>query len=77
MCSEKMVCQEAAAVASRGVSGATGGDITTSRGKREGGAIRCNTTTRRRIKRLWCNKKTCKNKPGKWEVIAHWEVVTH
>jgi hypothetical protein len=63
--------QEAAAGASRDGSSAIGGDATTSQGKQEGGAMRCNMTTRRRLKRLRHDKKPCHNKPGKWEVMAH------
>jgi hypothetical protein len=74
---EAMVHQDSVAGALRGRGGATGGDATTSRGKQEGGATRCNTTTRRRTKRLRRDEKPGNKKQGKWEMMAHGEVVTH
>jgi hypothetical protein len=59
------------------------GDATTTRGKREGGAMRDDTTTRLRverrlrIKQLWRDEKPCENQPGKWEATARQEVLTH
>jgi hypothetical protein len=80
---QSTACQEAAADASRGQCGATRGDATTSRGKREGGATRGDTTTRQcverrlRVKRLQHDKKPCDNQPGKWEATARQEVLAH
>jgi hypothetical protein len=62
---EATVHQEAVVGASRGRGGATGGDVTTSWGKQEGGTTRCDTTTRRPIKMLQHDKKPQDNKPGK------------
>jgi hypothetical protein len=69
--------QDLVAGASRGRGNAMGGDATTSQGKQEGGATRCNMNTRQHVKRLQRDKKPHDNKPGKWEVTAREEVVTH
>jgi hypothetical protein len=71
--------REAVAGVSSGVCVEMRGDgtTTTSRGKREGGATRGDTTTRRcverqwRVKRLLCNEMPCNNQPGIWEATAH------
>ncbi len=57
------------------------GDVTTSRGKLEGGPESGDLTTRWRIKRrwhverLWRDEKPRNNQLGKWEAKAHQEVV--
>jgi hypothetical protein len=59
------------------------GDATTTRGKQEGGTAGDNTTTRLhvkrrlRVKRLRHNEKPHKSQPGKWEVTACREMLTH
>ncbi len=68
---EAAVRQEAAAGTPRGRGGAMRGNATTSQGKQEGGTTRGITTTRRRVKRLWHNKKPCNNQLGEWEVTSH------
>ncbi len=66
----------AAVGASRGRGSATRGDATTSWGKQEGSATRCNTATRWHIKSWWHIKrlqhdeKPRNNQPSKWEATA-------
>ncbi len=80
---EAMAHQEVGAGASRGGGGAMRGDATTGQGKQEGSAARGNTTTRQRIERQWCvnrlwrNEEPSNNHLGKWEAMAHQEVLTH
>jgi hypothetical protein len=74
--------REVAAGTLRGVGGATRGDATTSRGKRDGSATRSNAATGQcvkrwwRIKRLQHDKKPHNNQPNEWEASAHQEVLT-
>jgi hypothetical protein len=77
---EAMMRREAAAGALSGRGGAKRGDVTTSRGKKEGGTESRDSTTRRcierrwHVKRLWHDKKPRGNQPGKWEAKARQEM---